>query len=240
MTSTPRTADPRTPAASSVSGPPARRSPSSPTSASTPCSTAARSRPASRSATAARSSSTRTWAWSPRSSTRPPSRRCRATSRSATRRYSTTGASVWENAQPTFRSTADRLDRAGPQRQPDQHPRARQQLVADLPTPTASSTSAPASSRPRTNDTDLVTALLAAPPRPLARGAAPSSVLPQLQGAFSLRLDGRDHALRRPRPAGHPPARARPPRARLGGRLARPRRSTSSARRTSARSSPAS
>ena len=39
-------------------------------------------------------------------------------------RYSTTGASTWDNAQPTFRPTADRLDRAGPQRQPDQHPRA--------------------------------------------------------------------------------------------------------------------
>ena len=63
----------RTPAASSGSGPRARRSPSSPTSASTPCSTAARSRPASRSATAARSWSTRTWAWSPRSSTSPRS-----------------------------------------------------------------------------------------------------------------------------------------------------------------------
>ncbi len=43
-------------------------------------------------------------------------------------------------------------------------------------------------------------------------------VLPKLRGAFSLRLDGRDDAVRRPRPAGHPAAGARPARARLGGR----------------------
>ena len=35
-------------------------------------------------------------------------------------RYSTTGASVWKNAQPTFRSTADRQYCARSQRQPDQ------------------------------------------------------------------------------------------------------------------------
>ena len=96
----------RTPAASSASGPPARRSPSSPTSASTRCSTAARSRPASPSATAPTSSSTRTWAWSRRSSTRPRSRACTATSRSATRATRPPAPSVWENAQPTFRATA--------------------------------------------------------------------------------------------------------------------------------------
>ena len=55
-----------------------------------------------------------------------------------------------------------------------------------------------------------------------------------------LRLHGRAHAVRRARPAGHPPARPRPARARLGGRSARPRRSTSSAPRWSARSSRAS
>ena len=60
-------------AASSACGPLVRTSPSSPTSVSTPCSTAARSRRASRSATAGRSWSTRTWAWSRRPSTSPPS-----------------------------------------------------------------------------------------------------------------------------------------------------------------------
>ncbi len=51
---------------------------------------------------------------------------CAATSRSATRRYSTTGSGTWENAQPSFRTAADRRQpRARPQRQPHQHRRAR-------------------------------------------------------------------------------------------------------------------
>ena len=76
---------------------------------------------------------------------------------------------------------------------------------------------------------------------PTSRSRRPRcEVLPQLRGAFSLRLHGRGHPVRRPRPAGHPPAGARPARARLGGRLARPPRWTSSARASSARSSPAS
>ena len=70
--------------ASSVSGPPVKRSPSSPTSGSTRCSTAVRSRPASRPATAAASWSTRTWAWSPRSSTSPRWAPCAGTWRSGT------------------------------------------------------------------------------------------------------------------------------------------------------------
>ena len=49
--------------------------------------------------------STRTWAWSPRSSTRPPST-LRGHIAVGHNRYSTTGSSVWENAQPTFRPTA--------------------------------------------------------------------------------------------------------------------------------------
>ena len=104
--SSPARKAPRTPVASSVSGRRARRSPSSPTSASTRCSTAARSPPASRSATAARSSSTRTWAWSPRSSTSPSLRSLHGHLAIGHCRYSTTGSSVWENAQPTFRATA--------------------------------------------------------------------------------------------------------------------------------------
>ena len=95
----------RTPAGSSASGRPASRSPSSPTSGCTRCSTAARRRPASPSATAARSSSTRTSAW------------CRQVFDEATlatlqghiavghTRYSTTGSTTWENAQPSFRTT---------------------------------------------------------------------------------------------------------------------------------------
>ena len=45
-------------------------------------------------------------------------------------RYSTTGASVWDNAQPTFRSTATGSIGARAQRQPDEHRRPRQ-LVDD-------------------------------------------------------------------------------------------------------------
>ena len=63
---------------------PAKRSPSSPTSASTRCSTAGRSRPASPPATARACWSTRTWGWSPRSSTSAASARSRATWRSGT------------------------------------------------------------------------------------------------------------------------------------------------------------
>ena len=40
-----------------------------------------------------------------RSSTRRPSPPCRATSRSGHTRYSTTGSTTWENAQPSFRTT---------------------------------------------------------------------------------------------------------------------------------------
>ena len=64
------------------------------------------SRRASPSATAGRSSSTRTWAWSPRSSTSPRSPALDGHLAIGHSRYSTTGADTWENAQPTFRSTA--------------------------------------------------------------------------------------------------------------------------------------
>ncbi|KWW97764.1 amidophosphoribosyltransferase [Carbonactinospora thermoautotrophica] len=97
-------------------------------------------------------------------------------------RYSTTGASVWENAQPTFRATAvghlalghngnlinvgelaKLLQEAAGSGEPS-HPQ--QQLIA-------------------TSDTDLVTALLAAyPDRSLQASAL--DVLPKLRGAFSL------------------------------------------------------
>ena len=129
----------RTRAASSGSGRPARRSPSSPTSASTRCSTAARSRPAWRSATATRPWSTRTWAWSPRSSTRPRSRPCTGTSPSATpvlhHRRRACGRTP---SRPS--GHRHRARRARPQRQPHQHPR---------PGRARSERAAPAASCPR-------------------------------------------------------------------------------------------
>ena len=36
-------------------------------------------------------------------------------------RYSTTGSTVWRNAQPIVQHAGGKTDRAGPQRQPDQH-----------------------------------------------------------------------------------------------------------------------
>ena len=87
---------------SSASGPPAKTSPSSPTTASTPCSTAGRSRPASPRPTASGCWSTRTWAWSSRCSTSRRWRRCAGHVAVGHCRYSTTGGSTWENAQPTF------------------------------------------------------------------------------------------------------------------------------------------
>ena len=98
-----------------------------PISGSTRCSTAARRPPASRSATAPRcvvfkdlglvvAGLRRGRRWTP----------CRATSPIGHTRYSTTGSTTWENAQPSFRTTSDRhRPRAGPQRQPGQHGRAR-------------------------------------------------------------------------------------------------------------------
>ena len=45
-------------------------------------------------------------------------------------RYSTTGSTVWENAQPTFRLGPRRAVADGPQRQPRQHPRAARPAAA--------------------------------------------------------------------------------------------------------------
>jgi amidophosphoribosyltransferase len=99
-------------------------------------------------------------------------------------RYSTTGASVWENAQPTFRATAhgsialghngnlvNTAELAG--------------LAAELPREPGRNSRVPA-----TNDTDLVTALLAGQTgedgRPLTVEQAAPIVFPKVKGAFSL------------------------------------------------------
>jgi amidophosphoribosyltransferase len=99
-------------------------------------------------------------------------------------RYSTTGASVWENAQPTFRATANgsialghngnlvnTVELAG--------------MVAELPT-----TGGRATQVASTNDTDLITALLAGQSdedgKPLPIEQAALKVLPSIKGAFSL------------------------------------------------------
>ena len=75
-------------------------------------------------------------------------------------RYSTTGSSVWENAQPTFRATATGPPSLWPQRQSHQHPRAgRAGRRGRAGLRGAAARDTPMHS---TSDTDLLTALLAA------------------------------------------------------------------------------
>jgi amidophosphoribosyltransferase len=97
-------------------------------------------------------------------------------------RYSTTGASTWENAQPTFRPTAHGSIALGHNGNLINTHELRQ-LVAELPAPTDElefpDREVPAS----TNDTGLVTALLAHHPDTSLEQRA-LEVLPLLQGAF--------------------------------------------------------
>ncbi|OIV38663.1 amidophosphoribosyltransferase [Mangrovactinospora gilvigrisea] len=99
-------------------------------------------------------------------------------------RYSTTGASVWENAQPTFRATATgslALAHNGNLVNTRELSEAVAKAEADRPSSPQQSAPAPAT----TNDTDLVTALLAADPdRTLEQSAL--AVLPGVKGAFCL------------------------------------------------------
>jgi amidophosphoribosyltransferase len=97
-------------------------------------------------------------------------------------RYSTTGSSVWENAQPTFRATATGHLALGHNgnltntRELADLVEQRRDLSGALPG-LASVTA--------TSDTDLVTALLASYPD-LSQEAAALEVLPALRGAYSL------------------------------------------------------
>ena len=133
-------------------------------------------------------------------------------------RYSTTGRQHLAERAADLPPDRRRLDRARPQRQPDQHPRAAASWSTTCPAPTTSSTCTPGPWSRSTNDTSLVTALLAHHPDTSLEQRA-LEVLPLLRGRLLLRLDEREHPLRRPRPAGHPPAGARPARPRLGRRL---------------------
>ena len=147
-------------------------------------------------------------------------------------RYSTTGSSVWENAQPTFRSTAAGSIALGHNgnltntRDLLELVEKRAAESGQLPYDGAARPGrdpALARGHPRqhaalhsTTDTEIVTALLASyPDRSLEQAAL--EVLPQLRGAFSLVFMDEDDAVRRARPAGHPAAGAGPAGARLGG-----------------------
>ena len=102
-------------------------------------------------------------------------------------RYSTTGSSVWENAQPTFRSTSTgsialghngNLTNTGDLAE----------LVAKRAADAGELPFEESRNRPRiaaTTDTELVSALLASYPDRGVEGAA-MEVLPQLRGAYSL------------------------------------------------------
>ena len=98
-------------------------------------------------------------------------------------RYSTTGASRVGERAADLPGDRRRLHRARPQRQPDQHRRARRAGRGAAQSPRASDLHAAA--RGSTNDTDLLTALLAHHPDAVARGARARGP-PDVNGAFSL------------------------------------------------------
>ncbi|CAN5317268.1 amidophosphoribosyltransferase [soil metagenome] len=99
-------------------------------------------------------------------------------------RYSTTGASVWQNAQPTFRPTADGSIALGHNGNLiNTHELS--QMVDELPSPSDELDLHARDGETSTNDTGLVTALLAHhPDTSLEQRAA--ELLPLLKGAFSL------------------------------------------------------
>jgi amidophosphoribosyltransferase len=99
-------------------------------------------------------------------------------------RYSTTGASTWKNAQPTFRPTHDGSLALGHNGNLI-NTHELKQLVEDLPTEQAELDLHLREVEASTNDTGLVTALLAHHPDTTLEQRA-IEVLPQLKGAFSF------------------------------------------------------
>lgn len=97
-------------------------------------------------------------------------------------RYSTTGASTWQNAQPTFRPTADGSIALGHNGNLINTHELRQ-MVEDLPGPEDELDLHTRPQENATNDTSLVTALLAHHPDTSLEQRA-LEVLPLLRGAF--------------------------------------------------------
>ncbi|MEP9363411.1 amidophosphoribosyltransferase [Nocardioides sp. CN2-186] len=97
-------------------------------------------------------------------------------------RYSTTGASTWQNAQPTFRPTADGSIALGHNGNLINTAELAQ-MVVDLPGPDDELELHTRPQETSTNDTGLVTALLAHHPDTSLEQRA-LEVLPLLQGAF--------------------------------------------------------
>lgn len=99
-------------------------------------------------------------------------------------RYSTTGASTWQNAQPTFRPTPDGSIALGHNGNLiNTHELS--QMVDELPGPTDELDLHTRPLETSTNDTGLVTALLAHHPDTSLEERA-AELLPLLKGAFSL------------------------------------------------------
>ena len=99
-------------------------------------------------------------------------------------RYSTTGGSTWHNAQPTFRPTADGSIALGHNGNLiNTHDLAR--LVDELPDPEGELPLHTHQQETSTNDTSLVTAMLAHHPDTSLEQRA-LEILPLLQGAFSF------------------------------------------------------
>ena len=135
-------------------------------------------------------------------------------------RYSTTGAPVWANAQPTFRLHPDGLDRARAQRQPHQHPRAGGHAAAGERLLALHATS----------DTDVLTELIAGGAASYGGvEEAAARILPVVRGAYSLAFMDENTLYAARDPQGFRPLVI----GRLGGGpaagwwRARPRRSTS-------------
>ncbi|MBO0774995.1 MAG: amidophosphoribosyltransferase [Actinobacteria bacterium] len=91
-------------------------------------------------------------------------------------RYSTSGSSVWENAQPTFRSTASGSLALG----------HNGNLINTLELAALAGPGSPGQQQPRgTSDTDVLTALFAGPGSASVEDSA-LATLPQVRGAYSL------------------------------------------------------
>ncbi|GAB4013899.1 amidophosphoribosyltransferase [Nocardioides ultimimeridianus] len=97
-------------------------------------------------------------------------------------RYSTTGASTWNNAQPTFRPTADGSIALGHNGNLVNTSELAQ-MVLDLPSDTGELDIHSLNLEASTNDTSLVTALLAHHPDQSLESRA-MELLPQVKGAF--------------------------------------------------------
>ena len=129
-------------------------------------------------------------------------------------RYSTTGASVWKNAQPTFRSTATGSIALGHN--------GNLTNTLELQTWLAERDDSTESLLPgallheATTDTSLVTRPDGDLPGAEHRRGSDAGAAAAARGLLPG-LHGRGDPVRRPRPPGHPAAGARPARARLGG-----------------------